>query len=69
MRKYNNESETKEYMVKDIFDKSVFNGYRVDSINESVQEIYKSYNYDGSVVRRHIMGGANRTLISAETHL
>lgn len=49
MRKNNNESETKEYMVKDIFDKSVFNGYRVDSINESVQEIYKSYNYDGSV--------------------
>ena len=36
-------------MVKDIFDKSVFNGYRVESINESVQEIYKSYNYDGSV--------------------
>ena len=41
-------------MVKNIFDKSVFNksvfnGYRVDSINESVQEIYKSYNCDGSV--------------------
>ena len=35
-------------MAKDIFDKSIFDGYRVESLTESVQDIIPKYNFDGS---------------------
>ena len=35
-------------MAKDIFDKMVFDGYRVESLTESVQDIIPKYNFDGS---------------------
>ena len=35
-------------MAKDIFDKTIFDGYRVESLTESVQDIIPKYNFDGS---------------------
>ena len=35
-------------MSKDIFDKTIFDGYRVESLTESVQDIIPKYNFDGS---------------------
>ena len=35
-------------MAKDIFVKSIFDGYRVESLTESVQDIIPKYNFDGS---------------------
>lgn len=35
-------------MAKDIFDKSIFDEYRVESLTESVQDIIPRYNFDGS---------------------
>ena len=40
-----------------------------DNIQLSVPNLQKNIDITTYVVRRHIMGGANRTLISAETHL
>ena len=35
-------------MAKDIFDKTIFDGYRVESLTESAQDIIPKYNFDGS---------------------
>ncbi len=35
-------------MAKDIFEKSIFDGYKVSNLNESVQDIVPRFNYDGS---------------------
>lgn len=35
-------------MAKDIFDKTIFDGYRVESLTESVQDIILKYNFEGS---------------------
>ena len=35
-------------MSKDIFDKTIFDGYRVESLTESAQDIIPKYNFDGS---------------------
>ncbi len=35
-------------MAKFIFDKSVFDGYTIENLNESAQDIIPSYNFDGS---------------------
>lgn len=35
-------------MAVDIFEKRIFDGYRMDSLNESTQEISTQYNYDGT---------------------
>lgn len=35
-------------MAKDIFDKTIFDGYKVESLTESAQDIIPKYNFDGS---------------------
>ncbi len=46
----------------------IFNLCQENLIN-NILEVGENSNHREHHVRRHIMGGANRTLISAETHL
>lgn len=35
-------------MAKDLFDRTIFDDYRVESLTESIQDIIPKYNFDGS---------------------